>query len=398
MALHDFAAMTSVGMRRKHNQDNMLVIKKASLIAVADGMGGLRDGEVASATAMSVVKSAQTPLIQLAQTVDSGTGSDGRIQLARTLDVLAHLASEKIQEVTGGTQSGTTMVAGMVANDHFLITHVGDSRAYLFRSGTLRCLTEDHSVAASQLRAGTISQEEHDNSPYQHMLYQALGTAGSVDPDILDVKLADGDILLLCSDGLTGPVKEPELLALLSDNTDLKKTASKLIDTANENGGPDNITVVLARASAANSAETVDSYEAALRKSGALDGLTDNQFLVLSLYLDTIIVPEGDTIDTNRGLYILLEGSVTSAGHDIVPSQCFGLKGFCGKHTSDNDVMSNPDNDKTRPKQRATANSDVVAALLRPSAFLSLHTRRPSLAVPIMQGLLQEMSKRYDGP
>jgi protein phosphatase len=398
MALHDFAALTNVGMQRKHNQDNMLVLEKASLIAVADGMGGLRDGEVASATAMSVVESAQTPLIQLAQTVDSGTGSDGRIQLARTLDVLAHLASEKIQEVTGGTQSGTTMVAGMVANDHFLITHVGDSRAYLYRSGTLRCLTEDHSVAASQLRAGTISQEEHDNSPYQHMLYQALGTAGSVDPDILDVHLADGDILLLCSDGLTGPVKEPEILKLLSDTSDLNETASKLIATANDNGGPDNITVVLARASAINCADTVDSYDAAIKKCEALNALTPNQFLVLSLYLDTLIIPEGDPIDTNRGLYILLDGTVTSAGYDVVAGECFGLKDFCINSNLHSDALSQTANDDTAPKEAAIAKSDVVAALLRPAAFLSLHTRRPSLAIPIMQGLLRVMAGRYDGP
>jgi protein phosphatase len=376
----------------------MLVIEKASLIAVADGMGGLKDGEVASATAMSVVKSAQTPLIQLAQTVDSGTGSDGRIQLARTLDVLAHLASEKIQEVTGGTQSGTTMVAGMVANDHFLITHVGDSRAYLYRSGRLRCLTEDHSVAASQLRAGTISQEEHDNSPYQHMLYQALGTAGSVDPDILDVHLADGDILLLCSDGLTGPVKEPQILKLLSEEADLKKTASKLIETANDNGGPDNITVVLARASAANCAETIDSYDQSIRTCGALNSLTENQFLVLGLYLDTVIVPEGDSIDTNKGLYVLLDGSVNSSGHDIVPGQCFGLKNFCKMNRIGTDVMSSTNAEETTSKDAAIATSDAVTALLRPAAFLSLCTRRPGLAVPIMQGLLREMAKSYDGP
>ena len=193
-------------------------------------------------------------------------------------------------------------------------------------------------------------------------------------------------------------MKEPELLALLSDNSDLKKTASRLINTANDNGGPDNITVVLARASAANCAETVDSYESAIRKCGALNSLTENQFLVLSLYLDTVIVPEGDEINTLRGLYILLDGSVSSFGHEIAAGQCFGLKDFCMLHDTDAEMANSPELTDNTGTKSAIAKSDAVLALLRPAAFLSLKTRRPSLAVPIMQGLLQEMAKGYEGP
>jgi protein phosphatase len=384
MALSKIVTLTDVGLHRDHNEDNHIVLESVGLLAVADGMGGLEKGEIASATAVETLSTAEKPLQQLARSAGNTDGAEGRIQIARTLDVLAHIASEKIQEVTGGVQSGTTLVVGMVTNNHLVISHVGDSRAYLCRAGRLRCLTHDHTVAASQLRAGMITQAEHDASPYQHMLYQALGTAGTIDPDLIDVPLAKDDLLLFCSDGLTGPVSEDALELLLADaEEDLDKTATKLVEAANEGGGPDNITVVLARHDSGPEAEEVDDLTGALYTCPLFAEMEEALHLFLGLYLDHVTVEEGDTFDLNQGLHILLRGTAEGGGQTLESGTAFGFRSIL--NMADDGV-------------EVTATSKCHCAILSPTALESLQERRPSLAVPLLKGVLRAMAERHKGP
>ena len=382
MALTDIAFSTNIGLQRNHNEDNHLVLPDVGLLAVADGMGGLEKGEVASATAVGVLASAEAPLKQLLLSAKNQRGAEGRIQIARTLDVLNHLANEKIQEITGGTHSGTTLVAGMVADDHLVISHVGDSRAYLWRGDRLRCLTHDHTVAASQLRAGMISQAEHDVSPYQHMLYQALGTASNIDPDLLDIPLAEGDVLLFCSDGLTGPVSESELEALLREETDLEQAAEKLIEAANQGGGPDNITVILARNNSGPSPEDVDDLTGAVFSCPLFAEMEEELYLFLSLYLDGKTVPAGEEFPLRDGLHILLQGEAETDGVVLEAGTAVGYRS----------ILNMPG---TVPSVVAT--SDCQCVVLSPTALESLQERRPSLAVPVLKGVLRAIAERYTG-
>jgi serine/threonine protein phosphatase PrpC len=384
MALSQIVTKTDIGMHRDHNEDDFIVIESVGLLAVADGMGGLEKGEIASATAVKTLSTAEKPLQQLSKTAKLSEGAEGRIQIARTLDVLAHMASEKIQEVTGGVQSGTTLVVGMVTQNHLVISHVGDSRAYLCRAGRLRCLTQDHTVAASQLRAGMITQAEHDASPYQHMLYQALGTAGDVDPDLLDIPLAKDDLLLFCSDGLTGPISEDELeLLLASADEDLEKTASKLIEAANLGGGPDNITVVLARNDSGPDAEEVDDLAGALLTCPLFAEMDEDLYGFLGLYLDQMVVEEGTVFDLKRGLHILLRGSAAGNGTDLESGTAFGFRGILNMPGTGLEV---------------TATSTCHCAILSTTALEALQERRPSLAVPLLKGILRAMAERHEGP
>ena len=382
MALQDIAFLTDVGMQRAHNEDNHLVLPSIGLLAVADGMGGLEKGEVASATAVESLASAEGPLQQLLASAAALSGAEGRIQIARTLDVLSHIANEKIQEITGGVQSGTTLVVGMVANNHLVVSHVGDSRAYLLRSGRLRCLTHDHTVAASQLRAGLISQAEHDVSPYQHMLYQALGTASSVDPDLLDIPLANGDVILLCSDGLTGPVSESTLEALLQESSDLDDAAKKLIAAANAGGGPDNITVVLARHESGPSPEDVDDLTGAVFTCPLFAEMDEELYLFLSLYLDEQRISKGESFPLQNGLHILLQGQAESEGNTLEAGTAFGFRSILNMPQSGAEV---------------TALTDCQCVVLTPTALESLQERRPSLAVPVLKGVLRAIAERYTG-
>ena len=258
MKLDDVTGYSDVGRHRDHNEDAFLVMADIGLVAVADGMGGLEHGEVASSTAIEVLKQAEKALRGVIAAVDREPGRGARSQLSHAMRWLTDLGSQTIMQITRGSSSGTTLVVGCVAGGHLLIANTGDSRAYLFRQGKVRALTDDHTVAAAHMRAGRITKEEHDASPYQHMLYQALGTQSELDPDIFDEPAAVGDVLLVCSDGLTGPVSEDNIARILNEHSNLDRAAAALIQAANDNGGPDNITVVLTRITSGGDPATLE--------------------------------------------------------------------------------------------------------------------------------------------
>ncbi len=380
MRLHSVASLSDTGRLRQHNEDSLLLLEELRLFAVADGMGGLEKGEIASATAIATLEAAKAPIEALLKNADSDPGALGRVQLAQALDMLPHVANDRIQAVTGGSQSGTTLVAGLMLDGHLLLTHVGDSRAYLYRDGSLRCLTEDQTVAAAQFRAGLITMEEHDASPYQHMLYQALGTAGQLDPDLLCEPLAGGDILLLCSDGLTGPVSDVEIEDLLTETEDLSVAAKTLIQKANDAGGPDNITVVLARTADGEPPEDVESRRQSLRGCPILKNLNDRDIAMLSLYLDEYVYGEGHVFESELGLHVIINGTATlDDGRVLEPGVVFGLTPFL---------------DGGNAIRTVTASSDCTIALLGRGCYSMLKERRPSLAVSLLHGLLAEVARR----
>lgn len=380
MQLADFTALTDVGKQREHNEDNHVVLNEIGVVAVADGMGGLEFGEVASATAVSLLRHAQSVLRPLVEAVDTAPVRGTRGQLAQALEQLSTLASLRIQQVTGGAASGTTLVVACQAGGHILVANTGDSRAYLYRRGKLRCLTVDHTVAAARLREGLITQAEHDASPYQHMLTQALGTQGEVDPDIFDEPLAAGDIVMLCSDGLTGPVSEPVIGDILGSNEKLESAARRLIDAANANGGPDNITVTLFRVTEGPSAEQLDHDRDLLRSALPLRFLGPVEHQLVRHYLDDHHVAAGEAFDTSRGLYLILEGEAQEGDSPRAPGSVLGLRAFAGEEDE---------------LPESSAVSDCRALVLSNEAYEALEVRRPRVAARLMHGLL---SLAFDEP
>ncbi len=142
---------------------------------------------------------------------------------------------------------GTTMTAALVRDDHLDVIHVGDSRAYLWRDGVLRQVTEDHSVVGELVRRGSITAEEAENHPHRNVITRALGAEAEVQADTVSTGLREGDVVLLCSDGLSSYVAEADIAAVLADAGNLADAARGLVDRANGAGGIDNVTVVLAR-------------------------------------------------------------------------------------------------------------------------------------------------------
>jgi len=226
------AGMSDVGRRRERNEDAWFV--GDHVFAVADGLGGHKAGEVASTVAVE-------PLAAL-----DGHGS--RRAAAGVADAVRQgnrAVFEQSQEDEDLTGMSTTMTAVAVHEGIAHIAHVGDSRCYLLRDGEISQLSRDHTLVARMVAEGKLSPEQAEAHPQRSILTRALGADPDVDVEETNVALAAADRLLLCSDGLSGVLAPSEIRTIATQGTDLDRICARLIEEANERGGPDNITVVL---------------------------------------------------------------------------------------------------------------------------------------------------------
>ncbi len=236
MPVGAYAVASDTGRRRRRNEDNYVVAPP--LFAVADGMGGAQAGEVASRLAASALE---------------GGDSDG-LEGTTRIDSLIQEANRRIYDraSTDPTASGmgTTMTVALVEGMTVAIGHVGDSRAYLVRGEQMEQLTEDHSLVNELLKTGKLSEEEAQVHPQRSVITRAVGTDPDVDVDGFTIEAEDGDVFLICSDGLSDMVSDEEILELLHQNRDdLDKAVKALVAAANRGGGEDNITAVAFRIS-----------------------------------------------------------------------------------------------------------------------------------------------------
>jgi serine/threonine protein phosphatase PrpC len=242
---------SDIGRLRSNNEDCYRVVESLQLFIVSDGMGGEAHGEVASALAVeTIVKHCMDGESNPATSL-YGNPQPKLSDRTRRLASAVHLANRKIfqaaEEHPEQHGMGATLTSAWMEDGKLSIAHVGDSRAYLLRSGTLQQLTNDHSLVAEQVRRGILTAAEADQSEMQSVLLRALGTHEDVDVDAEEHPLFPGDILLLCSDGLTRMLTEPEIAGTLQVETNPQKAADKLVELANDNGGADNITVIVVR-------------------------------------------------------------------------------------------------------------------------------------------------------
>jgi protein phosphatase len=242
---------TDVGRRRDHNEDAFLVLQEEQLFCVADGMGGHACGEVASRIAVEEM----AEFYRLTGRDEDATWPF-REDRTRTYDenrltVGIRLANLRIHERarsdTRLAGMGTTLVAAHFArNARFLVGNVGDSRAYLFRDGALDQLTQDHSLLADYIREANPSAAEIEAFPHKNVIVRALGMRETVEVDVVQHAARQGDLVLLCCDGLSGMVSDDGIADVLrSARGDLRRANQALLDAANEAGGVDNITSVL---------------------------------------------------------------------------------------------------------------------------------------------------------
>jgi protein phosphatase len=220
---------TDTGRVRDHNEDAFIV--EPPLYAIADGMGGANAGEVASQLALETIGEMQR----------GGTGTlDDEVREAN------RVVFERSGEDTKLAGMGTTVTAALASAEALHLAHVGDSRAYLRRAGTLRKLTNDHTLVDRMVQAGEISRDEAEVHPHRNVLIRALGTEPKVDVEALDLGLLEGDQILICSDGLTDMVTESQITAILDIAQGAPQDAAdRLVRAANRAGGIDNITAIV---------------------------------------------------------------------------------------------------------------------------------------------------------
>ena len=246
------AGKTDVGVVRANNEDNFGFDVRHGIFIVCDGMGGQAAGELASKIAVDTVlgyfrrdpRHAAFPVL--------GRKFEGVSERATGLANAIQLANQAIQtaalENAEHAGMGSTIVAVRAEGNLFSIANVGDSRIYLIRDGGIQQLTRDHSLVMEQVRRGLLTLEEAENSKMQNVIVRALGSEESVEPDLEDHEFAPGDVLLLCSDGMSRYVKESTMVEVIGRNVALEPACEELIEAAKSGSSDDNITCLLLRA------------------------------------------------------------------------------------------------------------------------------------------------------
>src|SRR5687767_7437450 len=250
-----YAAKTDVGMRRNHNEDYFSLIEDEQLFIVADGMGGHASGEVASKLAAETVGE----FYQRTKDEDA----TWPYKMDRSLSYIENrlvcgikLANYRIFEAACRDLRfkgmGTTIVTALIQGDKIYIGHVGDSRCYRIRNGSITQITRDHSLLEDYKEAKPdMTEEEQRNFPHKNVITRALGMRDTVQVDIRAHQIKSGDVYLLCSDGLSGMVPDDQISQITGNAKSLERAVAELVDAANRNGGTDNVTTLMLQCLAA---------------------------------------------------------------------------------------------------------------------------------------------------
>jgi protein phosphatase len=254
---------TDVGRTREHNEDAFIVADltrgnatlqpevrthavgdRGTLFMVADGMGGAAAGEIASAMAIEIVLQELTTALAAPAAPDEDRFASAIKRATAAANAHIHTFALEHPEYRG---MGTTATVAGVLGDTVYVAQVGDSRAYLVRNGVGRQITKDQSLMQKLIEAGELTEEEAEQSERRNIILQALGPEATIKVDLTHQRVRKGDVLVLCSDGLSGQVRADEITRIVTEEKDLVAACKRMIDRANEMGGPDNITVIVAR-------------------------------------------------------------------------------------------------------------------------------------------------------
>ena len=240
-----FFGLTDIGKTRKQNQDSIFIcddFENVKYFIIADGMGGVNGGEIASATAISAIKSYIDENIYDMELVED--------QINNLIWGAISRANKEIYEIAEKNEAykgmGTTVILAITFGNRVYIGHIGDSRIYRIRKNIIRQLTTDHSYVQALLKEGTITKEQAYNHPQKNILLKVVGCEPYIEPDILVKGFLKDDVLLMCTDGLTNMLTNEEIFNIITnEKDDLENVCKHLINVANENGGNDNISVIL---------------------------------------------------------------------------------------------------------------------------------------------------------
>ena len=301
------------GQRSPVNEDALLRLSEVPVYAVADGMGGEGCGDVAANTALAMVKRRAPQLKQFNSSIFDDQSTKNRLSLMSFMDRVFNGASREIRQAAtrlSRADMGTTLLVATVVDEFAYIAHVGNSRAYLFRDGELRRLTEDHTINELRQRRGKAV----NSGPDGEVLYQCLGGSFEVEVDLAEVRVMGDDVLLLCTDGLVRALEE-EVIQGLIDNSDLKESVRKLMQAAVQLGADDDVSLILLGLDDENKpANTLETVTQTLKEIFLFKKMTEQELLVIAPYLEEEVYDKGDVIVTEGepgdSFYIIISGHV----------------------------------------------------------------------------------------
>lgn len=388
---------TDVGRKRTGNEDAYLVDDKHGFHIVADGMGGHNAGEVASATAIEVVRehllAHKEVLDKLAASPDPANGEAAQKLVEAAVQKASQSIFEMAREDVAKRGMGTTFVGLFVAGAKAVLGHVGDSRVYLFRQGQAHCLTEDHTLIGAQLKAGTITKEEAAKSPYRNVITRAVGIQPSVQVDTLLLDLLPGDVFMLCSDGLHGYLRDEEPTLLLGA-APVNELGGKLIDLANARGGKDNITCVCVGVEGEVNASTRELATEAAAKMEALRKISlfrhlsyKEQSAILSIAM-TRSYPAGREIvvegQEGNELFVILRGRIVIEKDGQAVTELRG-----GHHFGEMGLIDSAPRSAT-----IRAKDPTRVMIIERGDLMTLMRKDPVLSVKLLWSFVQVISER----
>lgn len=242
-----FCAKTDPGRARDNNEDALVFDEPSRLAVLADGMGGYNAGEIASGMATAFIRSELSRWL-----IEAGPGAKVR-EIKRAMEICVDNANLSIFNAANSNAPyagmGTTLVVCVFREDKLFVGHIGDSRCYRLRAGSFEQITKDHSLLQEQIDAGLVTQAQAATSTIKNLVTRALGVEAVVSLEINEHKVEAGDIYLMCSDGLSDMVQDEAIAKIMSLECSLAQKADQLVNVANENGGRDNISVLLVQLS-----------------------------------------------------------------------------------------------------------------------------------------------------
>ncbi len=391
---------SDTGTQRDHNEDACLVDDDLSLYVVSDGIGGHAAGEVASETA---VRSVAQYLRGRAETIErirrrSAELGDLRALVERAVQTACHDVHTLARNSPGRAGMGATLTLVLVVGDSAVMAHVGDSRLYLYRSGTVHQVTSDHTMVSELIRAGALPSEDARTSPYAHVLTRSVGPQEAVPVDTLVFDVLPGDRLMLCSDGLGDYIDDMELLAMQLGGDDFDAIPENLVRFANESGGHDNVTTVLVRieAGAPEREEATKRADHLISRMRALESVF--LFEDLSLAHLTRVLQACEIVEAIEGEALVREGGPCNRLLVIVDGTLSLIKSGLeveelgpGKHIGATSLLETC---TSRHMVRAKRDSKLLA--LSQASFWRLLKSRPWLGLALLERLARLLNRERE--
>jgi serine/threonine protein phosphatase PrpC/CRP-like cAMP-binding protein len=344
-------AYTDIGRVKDANEDRFLVDKRLRLYVVADGMGGHAAGEVASETAVTEIRRyVQEREAMLQAFVRTGEGRD---EILEMLEQAVRTAGRAIFEIAQAEPEkrgmGTTVSLLLLTPTRGFIAHVGDSRVYLVRDNEVFQLTEDHSLINELIKRGKLRPEEAATAPYKNAVTRAVGVYADVEVDTLDFEIAPGDDFLLCSDGLTGHLRDDREIAEILKGNDFVAVPKTFVEVANQRGGKDNITSVVVHLGQAEAGHEIALKVNTLRNMPLFQHLSYVELVEVLNIAELQAFKAGEVIfregDAGDALYLVLEGRIRIEKNGVElallgPGGHFGEMALMDKTTRSADALA----------------------------------------------------------